>query len=275
MNLLGSFLKLLDTRLTAVPGLYGLFHIISLILTVLLTVALCVFFAKKDKSDLVRRIVFAVSLFVFVLEILKQINYSSNITETGVVWDFVWHAFPFQFCSLPMYVGILQGIIKKGKVHDALVSFLATYAIFAGLCVMLYPGNVFTSNAFICVQTMICHGTMIALGIYLMYSGRAKVEHKTILKAMCIFGVAIVCAIALNEILYATGISHEGDAFNMFYISRHFPSTLPLYSLVHNVVPFPLNIVIYFIGFSLAAYIILLVSMGIKKLSGIIVKKSK
>jgi hypothetical protein len=119
---------------------------------------------------------------------------------------------------------------------------------------------------------MICHGTMLPMGAYLMSTGHVKTEHKTILKAMCVFGVAVILATVLNEIAYASGLL-DGHTFNMFFISRYLPSTLPIYSLLHNSVPFPFNIVIYFIGFSLAAYVVLLVGMGIKKLAGVISKK--
>ena len=258
-------IKILQTGFAKAPTPYGLFHIISLILTITLTAMVCVYH-RKDSPEKVRRTVLIVSLVVVGLEILKQIIYTVEFTESGVVWDYAWYAFPFQFCSTPMYVGVLQGLIKKGKVHDSLCAYLATYAVFAGLCVMLYPGDVFISTIFICVQTMVCHGSMLPVGAYLMSSGHVKTEHKTILKAMCTFAVAIVTAILLNEVMYASGILN-GETFNMFFISRHFESTLPVYSLIHNSVPFPVNIIIYFLGFTLAAYVILLIAMRIKKLA--------
>ena len=248
-----------------------MFHIISLILSITLTAMLCVYY-RKDSPDKVRHTILGVSIAVLALEVLKQILFSADLADGGVIWSYSWYAFPFQFCSTPMYVGILQGIFKKGKVHDSLCAFLATYAVFAGICVMIYPGDVFIKSIFICVQTMVCHGTMLPTGAYLMSTGHVKTEHKTILRAMCVFGVAMVIATVLNEIAYASGIL-DGQTFNMFFISRHFPSTLPLYSLVHNSVPFPFNLIIYVLGFSLAAYIVLLVAMGIKKLAGAIAKK--
>ena len=271
MNLWLYLLKILHTSFVEEPVPYGIFHIISLILSITLTAMLCVYF-RKDSPDRVRHTILAVSIAVLVLEILKQILFSSELVDGGVSWSYTWFAFPFQFCSTPMYVGILQGIIKKGKVHDSLCAFLATYAVFAGICVMVYPGDVFTNAVFICIQTMVCHGTMLPMGAYLMSTGHVKTEHKTILKAMCVFGAAVVIATVLNELAYASGLLND-HTFNMFFISRHFPSTLPVYSSIHNVVPFPLNLVIYFIGFSLAAYIVLLAGMGIKKLAGAIAKK--
>ncbi len=72
--------------------------------------------------------------------------------------------------------------------------------------------------------------------------------------------------------MYYSGIL-GGEAFNMFFVSRHFKGDLPIYSEIHEIVPFPFNLIIYFCGFSLAAYIILLTAMGVKKLFSLGKKK--
>ena len=270
-----KLLKFIDTKMAVAPEAYGSFHLISWGLSILLGVAICIYFLKNKSHDTVRRTVMLISAVVLLSEIIKQINYSASFPAAGgVAWDFQWYAFPYQFCAMPMYIGVLQGIFKKGKVHDALCAFLATYAIFAGVCVMFYPGDVFTKTFYTCVQTMLCHGTMLPLGVYLMFTGHVKLQHRTILKAMSVFAVALGSAMLLNEVVFASGILN-GETFNMFYVSRHFPSTLPVYSLVHNSVPFPLNAIIYFCGFSAAAYIILLIGMGVKKLASLGKKKEQ
>jgi len=267
MNIWIFLLKLLDTKLSHTPEPYGAFHIVSCILSLVLAVLLCVSYRKHGDQDKVRKTVFVISLIVLASELLKQINFSYSFTEAGgVVWDFQWYAFPWQFCAMPMYVGILQGFIKKGKVHDALCAFLATYAIFAGVCVMIYPADVFTPTLFICIQTMICHGTMFPVGTYLVYSGHVQTKHRTFLGAMAVFGVALASAVLMNELMYYSGWL-GGETFNMFFVSRHFDCTLPVYSAVHSSVPYPLNLIIYLLGFSAAAYLIFLAGMGIKKLA--------
>lgn len=257
-------LQLLDTQMET-PTCYGLFHIVFLVLMLLATVYLCVF-CKNKSADRVRKVVFFTALIVIVLEIYKLINYSFSYADGKIVFDFQWYAFPFQFCSTPMYVGLLAGLIKKGKVHDALCAYLATFAIFAGLCVMIYPGDVFTSTAGINFQTMICHGTMLPIGAYLLATGHVKLNHKTILKALCVFAVTVGIAMILNEVAHATGLL-ERESFNMFYISPYQPPHLPIYSNVQAVVPYPWSLIIYIAGFTAAAYIMLLGAMGIHRLA--------
>ena len=255
-------LKLLDTEMPTPTG-FGAFHIAFLAAMLLATVYLCVF-RKNDSADRVRKVVFALSLIVVILEVYKMINYSFSYDGGKITFDFQWYAFPFQFCSTPMYVGILAGLIKKGKVHNALCAYLATYAIFAGLCVMVYPGDVFISTVGINIQTMVCHGVMLPIGAYLFATGHAKLEHKTILKAFCVFAVAVVIAVSMNEIAHWSGLE---ETFNMFYFSPYWPPHLPVYSSVQAVVPYPISLIIYVAGFTAAAYIMLLGAMGIHRLA--------
>lgn len=263
MTVLESILRFLNTSME-VPEPFGWFHLLWFAISIAAGVLLCLTHKKGDDRR-VRRVVFIVAVIVAVLEIYKQINFTFIPTDDGISSSFQWYAFPFQFCSMPMYVGLLTGIFRKGRVHDALMAFLSTYAIFAGCCVMFYPVTIFVPAIGINIQTMVCHGSMLTVGIYLWYSGYVKPTHKTALRAMAVFGIAVSCAVILNEIAHLSGLLEE-HTFNMFFISPYCEPSLPVYSIIQGVVPFPLCLILYFIGFSAAAYAIVLVVMGIKAL---------
>ena len=256
-----NILRFLDAQMTQ-PTMYGWFHIVSLVLTVVATVLLCRF----GKNWNPRKVVLVTAILVSVLEIYKQINYSFSY-EGGITFDYQWYAFPFQFCSTPMYVGLLAGLTRKGRVQDAAMAYLATYSIFAGVCVMLYPATVFIRTVGINIQTMICHGSMIVIGVWLLYTGRVEGKHRSILKAIPVFAVCVALAVVMNEIAHATGLL-ERETFDMFFISPYGTPSLPVYSLVQGVVPFPWCLVIYILAFSLAAYLMLLIAMVVKALAG-------
>jgi hypothetical protein len=243
------------------PTMYGWFHILSLLLTAAATIVLCRWGNKKDP----RKTVLAVAVTVVILEIYKQINFSFSY-ENGITFDYQWYAFPFQFCSTPMYVGLLAGLTKKGKIHQAACAYLATYAVFAGICVMLYPSTVFVETIGINIQTMVCHGSMIVIGIYLLHSGHVRTDYKTLRKAAVVFVACVGIACVMNEIAYRTGLLAT-ETFDMFFISPYGTPSLPVYSLVQGVVPFPWCLLIYIAAFTFAAYLILVVAAGIKALS--------
>ena len=265
MSFFEKTLQIFDAKMQR-PDAWGWFHLLFWSITIVTAVLLCVFH-RKDKPERVRKVVLTVAVVVTLLEIYKQINFSFG---SGTTFDYQWYAFPFQFCSTPMYIGLLAGMIRKGKIHDAFCAYLATYAMFAGMITMCIPNDIYTSTIGINIQTSVCHGSMITVAIYLFYSGHVKLQHKTILKAMPVFASAMGIAMILNEIAYRSGLEEN---FNMFYISPHQPPHLLVYSDIQKVVPFPFCTVIYFLGFTLAAYLVLLAAIGISKLFALCIKK--
>ena len=263
MNFWVKLQQICETPMTR-PGNYGWFHLLFFALSILAGILLCVTHKKGDDAR-VRRAVFVTGVIVILLEVFKMFVYSFYIEDNRLVWDFQWYAFPWQFCSTPMYVSLLTGIFRKGRVHRSLMAYLATFALFAGLCVMLYPNDVFIGEIGVNVQTMICHGSMLTIAIYLFGSGYVETEHKTILRALPVFAAAVSIAMILNEVMFYSGILGD-ETFNMFFISPHFEGTLPVYSIVQGIIPFPFCLIIYIIAFSAASYIMLLAAMGIKKL---------
>ena len=265
MRFFQNLLRIFDTPMKT-PTLFGWFHLLWLGITLGAALLLIQLQKKTHSEKLPHHVIFITAIVVTVLEIYKQINFSFGY-ENGITFDYQWYAFPFQFCSTPMYVGLLAGIIKKGKVHESLAAYLATFAMFAGLCVMVYPGDVFIETIGINIQTMVCHGSMITVGIYLLATGYVKAEHKTILKALPVFCAAALVAIVMNEVAYKTGLL-KSETFNMFYFSPHCDPHLPVFSLVQSAMDAPIiEIVIYIAGFTAAAYLILLAAIGIKQLS--------
>lgn len=128
---------------------------------------------------------------------------------------------------------------------------------------MIYPGDVFTRTVGINIQTMVCHGGMVVMGIYLLFSGMVKLEWKTIFKALSVFAVLVCIADVFNIIYHFAGGT---ETCNLFFISPYFPCTLPILSMIYEVVPYPVFLVIYIISFTLAAFVMLAVAIGIDRL---------
>ena len=261
VHFIGKLLEILDADMK-IPEMYGFFHLTFFILSIALGIWLCRY-KKNGGEKFVRKLLLVSAIIVIILEIYKQINFTFSYDGTKIISDYQWYSFPFQFCSTPMYVSLIAAIVKSQKIHNALCAYLATFSVFAGLCVMLYPPQVFIDTIGINVQSMVCHGAMISIGIYLLGSQYVKLEHKTILKAVPVFAVCIFIASVLNEIAYRSGLL-ERETFNMFFISPYCEGTLPVYSTVQAHIPFPWCTIIYITVFSLAAYVILLIAMLIK-----------
>ena len=258
-----TFLRILNWPMDT-PTLYGWYHILWLVIPFVAAWLLCRSYLNSQHPQThIRKVIFYTAVLVAVFEVLHQINYNLVWADGRLQVDMQWYAFPFQFCSTPMYAGLLTGLFRRGRIHDALCSYLATYAVFAGQCVMLYPGDVFIDVIVINIQTMICHSSMLTIGIYLFFTGHVKTDNRTLLKALPVFIIGVFLAMVMNELAFQSGLLAAGHTFNMFFISPYCEPSLPVYSTVQRILPYPWCLMVYVLVFTLAAYVILLAARAL------------
>ena len=259
---LEKLLLVLGEKMTK-PAIFGAWHIVSLVLTIAFAVFLVAKF--KDCSDAtLRRILLAVWLVMLLFEVYKQVH-SAFHTEYYEAWNFTyWEyslwSFPFQFCSTPIYLLPFIIFAKEGKFRNAISAYMVTLSLFAGLIVMIYPGDVFSSTISINIQTMVHHGLQLAIGIFLTAHNRHKLNKRFFAWALIVFAVFAVLALVFNVAMYY--VKPEAPV-NMFYISPFVPCTLPVLSAVYASVPFPVYAVVYVLGFALVAAVIYAIEKGI------------
>ena len=263
MAFLQNVLRVMDASMET-PAPYGWFHLLCFGLAIAAGVFLCLWHRSHPEMRQ-HKVILWITVITITLEIYKQINYSFSYTD-GIRFDYQWFIFPFQFCSTPMYIGLLAGLTHRGKLHQAAMAYLTTFSMFAGICVMFYPNDVFISTIGINIQTMFCHGSMVTMGIYLLGTGYVKIEKKTLLRAVPVFSVCVILAVILNEIAYRSGLLGR-ETFNMFFVSPYCDPSLVVYSIVQRNVAFPWCLLIYIAGFTAAAGLILLLAGGVRRLT--------
>lgn len=269
MNLFEKFIAILQTEMPK-PTLYGGAHLFWLAILIGSIVLVC-FKCRKLTDKQFKTTLLVIGILLLVFELFKQLVFAYNAsTDT---WDYYWKQFPFQFCSVPMYVAVIVGCLKESKFRDYLCCFLSTFGLFAGLIVMLYPATILSDVIFKFSQSMLHHTAMVVIATIVIVSGKVKIEHKTILKAIPVFASLVAIAFSMNIIFHSTG---NTDSFNMFYIGPYSKCDLPVLSNISASLKIEADylhfgnfafLIIYVIGFSLAAYIILLLTMLIKKVS--------
>ncbi len=253
-----------------IPTLFGWFHIMFILIVLGITLFLYIF--KKNANEKFYRLtVFIWWIIMFSLEIIKQISRSMEIVNDQVVWKYLWYSFPFQLCSMPLYLFPFIVFLKDSKFRDSLVSFCCFFAMFGGITVFAYPGQVFVRNVFLDIQTMIHHGGQIIVGIYSLVYYKDRINFNYFIKGTIVFIVTCLIAFALNEIVYNANVLSADDQFNMFYISRHFGCSLPLVGMLfpllkagESVVGYIIFLLIYILGFTLIGFIVFELS-NIKK----------
>ena len=251
------------------PALYGWFHLLFVALVIGLTVFLCLRLRDAEERT-VRRLMLAVFAVMVTVEAYKQLVFSMTVVDGAAVWSYTWYAFPYQLCSTPIYVLPFAALLPEGRCRDAAIAYLSSFALFGGLAVMVYPGDVFIGMIGINLQTMIHHGLQVVLGIYLLVRYRGRQLHRHFVGAVVVFLILLAVALALDIGVYhaLSARYEEVPSFNMFYISPYFPCTLPLVSLIYAAVPYAVFLLIYIVGFVLAAAVMHYGGRGIIRLAG-------
>ena len=225
-----------------VPAPYGIFHICFVIISALVCFLLCRFNKDPDEKT-VKRILLVYSLICIGLEAFKQISFTFNVVDGAITADYQWYAFPFQFCSTPMFVALIAAIIPSKRIYHACIAFLSTFGVIAGVLVMAMPDTVFIDTIGVNIQTMVHHGSQITIGLFLLIRAGACKKASHAFGGVAVFLTAIAVALVLNCTMIH--VIPEGETFNMFFISPYFETTLPVYCNIQPVVPYPVFLFLY------------------------------
>ena len=249
------------------PQQYGWYHMMWLVFVILGIVIL--YERKKYYSEKQLKLVIGIyGVVAFVFEILKQISWSFNydmVTKT-VLWDYEWYAFPFQLCTTPIYVLLLFLFLKKSKIRDYLLSYMAYVTIIGSLVTMIMPDNCLTTDVLANIHTMWLHFGSFVVSVYLLMTRTVKIKFENLLHALVVFLVFLGIANSMNIIMYNLGVLN-GESFNMFYVSPYFISELPIFNIIQEHVPYIIYLLIYMLAIAIGAIIIYEISYYFQKIS--------
>lgn len=264
MNFYERILYFLNNFEMETPVPYDWFHI----LWIILTLGSIVFLYKERNNHSekqLKKVLLIYGVVAFILELLKQLAWSFNydpITKI-VSWDYEWYAFPFQLCTTPIYISLICGFLRKGKVRISLLSYMAFVTILGSIATIIIPDSCFVSDILVNIHTMWLHCGSLVVSVYLLMSGEVKLNIKNLISGIFAFLVFVGLADLLNILIYNSGILN-GESFNMFYISPYFTSTLPVFDIIQKSVPYPLYLITYLCVLATGALIIYFSSVGIK-----------
>lgn len=265
MNWFEKILYCLQVEMNT-PKPYGWYHWLWIILVVVSLI--CLYKLKNRYNEKQLKLVLGLyGIIALILEIAKQLIWSFNyypLTNT-ILWDYEWYAAPFQFCTTPIYVSIICLFLKKGKIRDSMLSYLAYFTILGSLMTIILPDSCFTKDILVNIHTMYLHCGSFVVSIYLLFSKEVEVKFSNIIKGFLIFLIFVLIASLMNITLYNLKIIGD-ETFNMFYISPYFISVLPVYSNVQEILPYPFFLAFYIITIFLGSNIIYLIAYGISKI---------
>ena len=250
---------------TTRPASYGIFHICWLVVSILMIIGL----SKRREKNHEKSLKTILAIYGFgslLLEILKQIiwSFNYNAVTNVVTWDYQWYAFPFQLCTTPIFISIICIFLKKGKLRDSLLSFMAYITLLGSIATALYPESCFVKTLLVDIHTMYLHFGSLVVSIYLLAKREVDIKFKSLINGYLVFLVFAFIAETMNIIIYNSGVLN-GETFNMFFISPYFISTLPVYDIVQNNTPFVVYILFYLVTIFIGTVLVWIVTKVIRK----------
>jgi len=243
------------------PTPFGWFHLLWIFLTVIIIIILYKLKNKYNEKQL--KIVLGIyGIIALILEILKQIIWSFNYENNIITWDYQWYAAPFQLCTTPIYVSIICLFLKDNKIKKELLSYVAYITILGGFITILIPESCFVKTIEINIHTMWLHCGSFVISIYLLMN-EIKPIKQNLKYSIFVFLIFIFIAQILNIGIYNMNVLN-GETFNMFYISPYFESTLPVFEIIYQNVPYIIFLLIYILVISLGAVLIYSLSKLLK-----------
>lgn len=237
------------------PGAFSWFHLLWIGIMIVACIVMGLTVARKHSQRADRITVSVFSVILVGCEVFKQLFWFA-------FYDYYrFEIFPFQFCSVPIYVAVFASVIPWDKVREVCYRFLAFYGIIGGLAVMLVPNAVlYTYFVPMSLHAMLWHTVLVVMGVYLIVSrGYGKRIREMFTPAMVFVGF-VVLAIIGNILVYklhlGTPACQPGDRLSMFYISPYYTTELPLLGAVQEVsyLLFLLSYLLLFNSFALIVW---------------------
>ena len=241
------------------PGIISWFHFIALIPIIAASVLIPLFF-KDAKEKTYKTILLITWIVLIVLEIFKQLVKAYHYGEPSY-WEYSIRDFPFSICSMVYYfVPIILFVNKEKhpKIVDAAIGYLSFITLTMGIVVCAYTKMVTSDLIYINIQTMVHHGALVVLGVFIYVWNRKSITIKTFYRSLIAFAITAVIAILINVAFYPHFI-------NMFFINPTRITNLPIGNVVQEKAGYP----VYLIGFlsliSLMTFLTYLVETSIYK----------
>ncbi len=205
------------------PDPYSMFHIVLTAAGILMAVYAARRLAAqkltarpqgKCSSD---RVFLVCGLILAASEIYKQgfLYYAVN----GCVYD--WWYFPFQLCSLPMYLCLAIPLLRgesAAPIRRSLCTFIQDFGLLGGIMALAEPSGLMHPYWTLTLHGLGWHFMLVFLGLYCAMSGSSNREPGGFISVLPLFAACCVIATAINVAAHPLGNA------DMFYISPYYPN---------------------------------------------------
>ena len=194
----------------------------------------------------VDHILFICGLFLAACETYKQLFLYFIINRGSYDWWF----FPFQLCSLPMYLCLLLPFLKSRALKSTLFTFMQDYNLLGGIAALMVPEGFLGIHWTLSLHGYVWHIMLILIGIFIFLTKRSELSDRGFVRTVPVFVICCCMATLIN--IFAPG---HGRA-DMFYISPYYPTTqIIFHDIALHIGIMPANL-LYLLVICLGGYVV-------------------
>ncbi len=193
---------------------------------------------------------------MFLSEIWKQWTLTFYINNGQYIW---WY-FPFQLCSIPMYVCLLLGVVHSEKIQWILISFLMDFGLLAGIFTFFDTSGMHYIYLPLTIHSYAWHVLLIIIGIWSgtayenVYGYKHSHSHSLLpqdfLDCSCVYLACVLLATGCNLAFFQYG------AINMFYINPYLPMSQKVFGTIADTFGNRTGIIVYILSTIFGAWLL-------------------
>ena len=166
---------------------------------------------KHNFKQVSGRFFLSCGILMLISEIWKQYCLTYIVNNGNYNW---WY-FPFQLCSIPMYICLILPWITSPRIRGILLAFLMDYGLLGGIFTFFDTTGMHYSYTPLTVHSFAWHILLIGIGIRAGVSRASDHSSAGFAKCSCIFLACCMTATLINIAVHPYG------QINMFYISPY------------------------------------------------------
>lgn len=159
-----------------------------------------------------------------VFELYKQ-GFLYYVVYSG---QFNWWYFPFQLCSVPMYLCLIYPWLGScSAAKRRIATFLQDFGLLGGIMALIVPDGLFHPYWTLTLHGFLWHFILIFLGAYCGRKGLAENGQNGFLWMLPLYGLCCGIAVFINTMVQL--YIYPRDYSDLFYINCFFPSEQPIF----------------------------------------------
>lgn len=237
------------------PQSYGAFHLIST--AILLAITILGVYLLRKTNDKQNRIVLGVTGGLLILFEIYKVLFHVFLDPYG--WGGFWGVFPFQLCSLPMYLCVVCAFCKNEKVNSWLYECIFAVNLIGGFMAFVEPSGINHDYWTLTLHAYIWHMSLVFIALYLYVTNRVCNNKKDYYKGISVFALSCLVAQLFNVIFREYRV-------NCYYISPFMQSSLIIFKDVWANFGWFANMIFYLISISFGSALIYYLGYFLRKL---------